>query len=133
MPATIPSDGCRVLPVAGGWAVGADMPAAWLVGHVWVGLAVLSRCPELANRLHRCADVPAAACGGVLAPDWAGVFCSWWRQADWVGGGQTFGRGPPSCHRAGPWGVGMMMERRTLGQPQFLHHCPRGTGPGEGR
>lgn len=67
---TILCDGWRVLLAAGGWTVGAEVLAAWPGGHVWVGLAVLSLRPESANSL--CTDVLAVACGGVLAPDWAG-------------------------------------------------------------
>lgn len=57
---------------------------------------------------------PPIRCRWPVGESWLligkGVFCSWWRPADWVGRGRTFGRSPPFCPRMGPLGVGMMME-----------------------
>lgn len=120
---TAPADGWRVLPVGGGvgggW-LGTEVPAAWPGA---AGGRVLAGCPQPLPRIRKLTGRgPGSRLGRCIS-------CCWRRPAHWVGRGRTFGGDPPSCHHAGPWGVGSMTQRPTPGQPPSPHRCPRG-GPG---
>lgn len=102
----------------GGW-LGTEVPAAWPGA---AGGRVLAGCPQPLLRIRK---LTGRGPGSRLG---RGVSCCWRRPAHWVGRGRTFGGDPPSCHHAGPWGVGSMMQRPTPGRPPSPHRCPRG-GP----
>lgn len=118
------------LPGGGGadsWGRGAGCLAGWpRLGGVG--------CPQPLPRIskftvHRCAGGGLWRCPGSRLG----------RESSAAGGGLLIGRaegghlaGPPSCHHAGPWGVGTVMERRTLGNPSFSIAAQEGASMGKG-
>lgn len=129
----VPSDGCGVSLVLGasrGRGAGCRAGRPHLGGVGGRILAACGYCPESANSLSTAAA--EVACGGVLAPDWAVRLLQLVVAADWAGRGWTFGRGPPFCHRMGPWGAGSMMERLPWDNLGFYTVTQEGASAGWG-